>query len=104
LANSLASLPIPTEPLVNVGTNGLTVIANASGPTRLFVTGSGLFKGGAKPEAFVHTSPSDKNGTRVDVQEASMGLLTILLPPTIFPDSAAPKICSLSLGFKKGMF
>jgi hypothetical protein len=103
LANSFASLPIPTEPLVNVGAGGLTLIASATGPTRLFITGSGLFKDGRQPQAFVHDGPSDVDGTRLAVESASMGLLTLSFPDKLIPPGATPKFLTLSLGFYKGL-
>jgi hypothetical protein len=103
LANSFASLPIPTEPLVNLGRqNALTIIANASGPTRLFITGSGLYKNGKQPEAFVHSGAADKNGTRIPVESASMGLITLALPKSLIPDSTSARTYFLSLGLSKG--
>src|SRR5579864_1124378 len=103
LGNSFASLPIPTEPLINAGPNGLVVIASALGSTRLFVTGSGLFKDGRQPIAYVHDGPNDTAGTRLSVESASMGLLTLVLPSQLLPSGATPKLLTLSLGFYKGL-
>jgi hypothetical protein len=104
LANSFASLPIPTEPLVNVGReNGMTVIANANAPTKLVITGSGLFKNGTQPKAIIRDGPNDKRGTRLTVETASMGLLTVALPPTVIPTTGMPKTYILSLGLSKGL-
>jgi hypothetical protein len=104
LANSLASLPIPTEPLINTSRSGLMVIANATGATRLYISGSGLFKDGRQPQAWIHEGANDVNGTRLSVEAASMGLLVLGIPSNLIPTTATPKIVTLSLGFYKGLF
>jgi len=103
VGNAIASLPIPTEPLVNIPhQHELAVIANASGNTRLFITGSGLYKDGRKPEAFIHNGPDDRNGTRLTVEVASMGMLSVVIPTSLIPATATPKEYQLSLGLNKG--
>jgi hypothetical protein len=99
--NTLSSLPIPVKPLVNLDEDGMSVIALANGPTRLFVTGSGFLKGGAGfvPEAWVH-SDGNPSGARLSVETASMGLLSIVIPEWMIKNNTTPQHYILSLGLK----
>jgi hypothetical protein len=51
--NLVASLPIPIEPILNVGTQGVTTYKNVGDYTTIFVAGSGLRKDGYQPIAWV---------------------------------------------------
>jgi hypothetical protein len=103
LGNSIASLPIPTQPLVNVSRDhALAVIATASGDTTLFITGSGLYKDGKQPQAFIHDGSTDTHGTQLVVKYPSMGMVAVVIPPALIPSTAVPKEYQLSLGLNKG--
>ncbi len=102
IGNTIASSPIPTEPLVNIGSKGFTVIANATGPTTLSITGSGLFKDGRQPIAYIHDGPNDKIGRGLKVDFPSMGLVVVEIPSDLMPSGVTPKLLTLSLGLYKG--
>jgi hypothetical protein len=95
--NLVASLPIPIEPILNVGTQGITTYKNVGDYTTVFVAGSGLRKDGYQPLAWVE-KPGAKSTSwwsvgnadpNVVVASASMGLVQLRIPNSLLPDSSS---------------
>jgi len=84
--NLIQSLPIPASPVPDVPPTGFALVKeNGGATTSLFVTGVGLYKGHARPDAYL-LSAGDKDGflsfggRKLDVSAYSMGLLKIEIP------------------------
>jgi hypothetical protein len=91
-ANLVMALPIPAQPLPNVPNNGYSIVKASGASTPLFITGAGLLRGGKHPRAYILNldSPADKHffshdGTEVPVSAASMGLIELQIPASVFP-------------------
>ena len=106
-ANLVLALPIPAQPLPNVPSDGYSLVrVTASGAsTPFFITGAGLMRGGKRPRAFILTRDwwTDKHffshdGTEVPVSAASMGLIELQIPDSLFPkDSQVERTLVLTL-------
>jgi hypothetical protein len=104
-ANLVLALPIPAQPLPNVPNNGYSVVKASGASTPLFITGAGLLRGGRQPRAYILTRNSSAdwhlfshNGTEVNVVAASMGLIELQIPASLFPkDPQAEKTLVLVL-------
>jgi hypothetical protein len=122
-ANVIASLPIPIEPLLNVGPTGITTVRQSGMYTTLLLTGSGLFKNNTKPEAYLIDSEkahagidildvlaslvpvgcaSASAGKGLDVPSASMGLIEIKIPNSYLPSNRNATEFTLKLQLRRG--
>jgi hypothetical protein len=92
-ANLVAALPIPSQPLPNVPATGFSLVKSQSQYTTFFVTGAGFLKGGVTPTAYLLNGDSSDthyfshNGIGLKVKSASMGLIEIEVPSTLFPST-----------------
>jgi hypothetical protein len=94
--NLIASLPIPVEPVLNVGSQGITTYKNTGDYTTVFVTGSGLRKDGYQPLAWLdkpgaqakESSWWSSDDPNIAVASASMGLLQLRIPNSLVPGPA----------------
>jgi len=105
--NLVEALPIPISALVDVPPTGFALVKEPGNETILFITGAGLFKQSEKPVAYIIKGNEKKPllghaGTSVTVKNASMGLLELSIPNSLFSDSSQPAECSLSLSLRKG--
>lgn len=109
--NVVASLPIPIEPIMNVGTRGITIYKNTGDFTTVFITGSGLRKNDTTPDVWLETNPGAESSwfsfnrpgeTKVTVASASMSLLQIRIPNSLIPTSSKALDYALRFRLRRG--
>jgi len=101
------SLPIPVAAMIDVPPTGFSVVKEIGDYTSIFITGAGLFKQSEKPTAYILKDGEKEArishaGTEITVKTASMGLIELSIPNSLFPASSSPADYVLKLHLRKG--
>jgi hypothetical protein len=99
VGNVVAGLPVPFDPVLNVGEEGIFLVKQEGAVSSVFVTGAGLFKKGYKPQAWL-ILPDGKR--ELAVPASSMGLVEVQVPNALSPDALQPTKRYIELKLRRG--
>jgi hypothetical protein len=99
VGNTVASLPLPTEPIITVGPQGITIYKQKGTFTELSLPGIGLLKNGTKPAV---TLEHDGKETPLPLRAASMGLIQVRIPNALIPATEGATSFVLSATVRRG--